>query len=282
MKIKQYTLAIIIFVVVFGGIGLAKVFGLWNPECTGGSHGNSNSIEHNDDKDETHNSTQSNTNEHDDEHEDHEHSEEGFKVSGEKTFDDLIEYGMKLDKIEAILAMDVDDNSLLVKDFCHENGLRFSEMKMLLQEYADTIVVDSSEGTDNEEIDDCDLDNNNDMKVYEDNDENEYFSNDDKQVDEDKDNGAQENIYKDGYYTGIARAYRPNLTVGIEIKNDNIVLVEILSHNETPGFYEESFDVIPDMIVDIQSLDIDTITGATRTGEGILKAVEDALLQARM
>mgnify|MGYP000660494044 CR=1 FL=1 len=65
---------------------------------------------------------------------------------------------------------------------------------------------------------------------------------------------------EDGSFIGVANGYRPDLTVAVTIKNDKIVDIKIISHNESRGFYEEPFAVIPEMIIETQSLEVDDIT----------------------
>jgi len=93
-------------------------------------------------------------------------------------------------------------------------------------------------------------------------------------------NLESDSIYNDGTYEGLAVAYRPGLKVSVTIKNNIITNIEIIAHRETRGYYEESFDKIPKLIIDKQSTNVDTITGATKTCDGIKKAVENALKKA--
>ncbi len=86
--------------------------------------------------------------------------------------------------------------------------------------------------------------------------------------------------YKDGIYTGTGTGYRRGLDVVVTIKDNKITDVEIGSNNETPSFATRAFDVIPKEIIEAQSTDVDTVSGATRTSKGIIMAVEDALEQA--
>lgn len=88
--------------------------------------------------------------------------------------------------------------------------------------------------------------------------------------------------YKDGTYEGTGRGYRPNLKVSVTIKNDKITDVQILSNNETPRYTTIPFDTIPKEIIESQSTDVDTVSGATRSSDGIIEAVEDALSQAKI
>jgi uncharacterized protein with FMN-binding domain len=92
--------------------------------------------------------------------------------------------------------------------------------------------------------------------------------------------GTPQETYKDGTYTGTGRGYRPGLQVEVTIENSKITDIEIGSNNETPRYTARPFNIIPQEIIEAQSTDVDTISGATRTSDGIIAAVEDALNQA--
>lgn len=87
--------------------------------------------------------------------------------------------------------------------------------------------------------------------------------------------------YKDGTYTGTADGFRPGLTVGVTVKNSKITNIQITQINDTPRFYQRPISVIPDEIIQKQSADVDTVSGATYTSEGIINAVKAALEQAK-
>jgi uncharacterized protein with FMN-binding domain len=87
--------------------------------------------------------------------------------------------------------------------------------------------------------------------------------------------------FKDGTYTGEADGFRPGLKVSVEIKNNSIASIEILQHNEVNArYYQKALDAIPQSILDSQSTDVDTVSGATFTSIGIKNAVNNALSQA--
>ncbi|MDD4844489.1 MAG: FMN-binding protein [Anaerotignum sp.] len=87
--------------------------------------------------------------------------------------------------------------------------------------------------------------------------------------------------YIDGTYTGTADGYGPGLTVEVVIENGYIASVEVVAHNEkNERFYGEPVEVIPTEIVAAQSTDVDIITGATFTSNGIKNAVNNALANA--
>jgi uncharacterized protein with FMN-binding domain len=87
--------------------------------------------------------------------------------------------------------------------------------------------------------------------------------------------------FKDGTYTGEANGYRPGLQVSVEIKNNTITSIEILQHNEVNArFYQRAINAIPQEILNAQSTDVDTVSGATFTSTGIINAVNNALSKA--
>ncbi len=87
--------------------------------------------------------------------------------------------------------------------------------------------------------------------------------------------------YKDGVYTASARGYGPDLTVQVTLANDLITDIQIVSHNERNArYYARPMQIVPQEIIDTQSTDVDIVSGATRTSNGIMNAVDAALAQA--
>ncbi|MGH4122071.1 MAG: FMN-binding protein [Clostridium sp.] len=87
--------------------------------------------------------------------------------------------------------------------------------------------------------------------------------------------------FKDGIYTGEADGYRPGIKVSLKIANNIITSIEIIEHNEVNSrFYQKAFDSIPQAILQNQSTDVDTTSGATFSSIGIMNATNNALSQA--
>jgi len=87
--------------------------------------------------------------------------------------------------------------------------------------------------------------------------------------------------FKDGTYTGKATGYRPGLVVEVTISNGKISKVNVIAHNERdPKHYSLGMLKVPEEIVKQQSADVDGISGATKTSNGIKNAVKDALSKA--
>ena len=88
-------------------------------------------------------------------------------------------------------------------------------------------------------------------------------------------------VYVDGVYEGVGTGFRPGLVVEVVIEDGQIASVTVVEHNEqNEKYWGTPVEEIPDAIVDAQSTDVDSISGATKTSEGIKEAVEDALSQA--
>lgn len=88
--------------------------------------------------------------------------------------------------------------------------------------------------------------------------------------------------YKDGTYEGSARGFRRGITkVSIEIKNDEITDIKVLSHGDDAPYFNSAASVIDEML-QTQSTNVDAVSGATYSSLGIMNAVQNALDQARI
>lgn len=84
----------------------------------------------------------------------------------------------------------------------------------------------------------------------------------------------------DGTYEGSARGYQSTITVEVEIKSNKIISVNIIGQNETRRYYEMASEDIPQAIIDNQTPEVDVVSGATLSSNGIIKAVKDAISKA--
>ena len=89
--------------------------------------------------------------------------------------------------------------------------------------------------------------------------------------------GESGGSYKDGTYQGTATGFGGDITVEVTIADGKITDVEILSAEKEDGAYlTMAKDIIPE-ILDAQSADVDTISGATFSSTGIKNATAQAL-----
>ena len=79
-----------------------------------------------------------------------------------------------------------------------------------------------------------------------------------------------------GTYTGVATGMFDGLTVEVTVSATAIEDIKVTSHNETaPGW--PALEKLPAAIVAAQSIAVDAVSGATRSSEGVVKAVTAAL-----
>lgn len=62
-----------------------------------------------------------------------EESESSGFIKGKTTFKEILALGVKKEDIEALLNVEISDTSVVIKDFCSENGLEFSTVKADIQ-----------------------------------------------------------------------------------------------------------------------------------------------------
>ena len=86
--------------------------------------------------------------------------------------------------------------------------------------------------------------------------------------------------HKDGTYTGTARGFEPGLTVSVVIKSNTIQSVKITKSNETPKYLGRAAGRVTQAIVNSQTTNVDTVSGATYSSRGIMDAVDNALAKA--
>ena len=87
-------------------------------------------------------------------------------------------------------------------------------------------------------------------------------------------------IYREGTYRATAKGYGGDLAVEVDFYHNSILVVRVIEHNETEWIGDQAIASLPDTITDVQSWDVDTVTGATITSEAIKAAVKDCIQQA--
>ena len=87
--------------------------------------------------------------------------------------------------------------------------------------------------------------------------------------------------YADGVYTGSGTGYKgSNIRVQVTIKGGKITAIEVLEAQKEGPRYKKAADGVIDAIMIRQNWDVDSISGATFTSNGIKEAVEIALDKA--
>ena len=84
---------------------------------------------------------------------------------------------------------------------------------------------------------------------------------------------------KDGVYYGSAKGYGGEIKAKVTVSNGKISDIKIENHSETPEYYDRCSGIIPN-IISSQSTNVDGVSGATFTSNGIKSAVANALKNA--
>ncbi|MDJ1370490.1 flavocytochrome c [Gulosibacter molinativorax] len=83
--------------------------------------------------------------------------------------------------------------------------------------------------------------------------------------------------FEPGTYQVSAVGYHGKLPMSVTFGRDRIEDIEIDTSTETQGIADVVFTRIPEQIISGQTLNIDTISGATATSQGVLNGVADAV-----
>ena len=100
------------------------------------------------------------------------------------------------------------------------------------------------------------------------------------QVTETQSAESDDSNYKDGTYQGEAEGFGGTVAVEVKIEKGKITAVDIVSAEKEDGAYlSMAKDIIP-KIIEAQSAEVDTISGATFSSTGIKNASQEALEKA--
>lgn len=86
--------------------------------------------------------------------------------------------------------------------------------------------------------------------------------------------------YKDGTYQGSGTGFGGTITVQITVSGGKITAVDILSASGETGSYFASAQGVVSKVLSSQSPNVDAVSGATYSSNGIIQAVQNALSQA--
>lgn len=85
--------------------------------------------------------------------------------------------------------------------------------------------------------------------------------------------------YKDGTYYGTGKGFAGTMKVKVDIAGGKIASISIVSTKDGDSYVKSASSLI-DTIVEKQSTNVDTVSGATFSSRGIISAVRSALSQA--
>lgn len=82
---------------------------------------------------------------------------------------------------------------------------------------------------------------------------------------------------EDGTYTGVGQGYGGPIELELTFADGELTSIDLLDHSETAGISDPAFEQVIPAIIEAQSPDVDAVSGATMTSEGIVAAVRAAL-----
>lgn len=90
---------------------------------------------------------------------------------------------------------------------------------------------------------------------------------------------AAENAIENGTYQGVGEGKGGDISVEVTIEDDVITAINVLEQNETEGL-DQAIVTLTEEILRTNSLDVDTVAGASVTSNGFVEAVTAALATA--
>lgn len=81
----------------------------------------------------------------------------------------------------------------------------------------------------------------------------------------------------DNEYIGVGKGFGGDIKVKVTMDGNKIKKIDVLEHSETAGICDKAFAQIPDAVIANQSVEVDAVAGATRSSEGLIAAIKDAL-----
>lgn len=87
-------------------------------------------------------------------------------------------------------------------------------------------------------------------------------------------------LLKDGEYRAEGNGYEGPILVEMRVRDGFIDRIKVIDHQENVGVVEDAFDRLSRKIIKKQSVDVDTISGATEASRGLMEAVRECIRQA--
>lgn len=82
---------------------------------------------------------------------------------------------------------------------------------------------------------------------------------------------------EDGEYEGTGNGFVGDIKLKVLVEGGKVSDIELLDFNDTPGIGDAAAESIIQDIINKQSVEIDGVSGATVSSEGVIQAVKNAL-----
>lgn len=92
-------------------------------------------------------------------------------------------------------------------------------------------------------------------------------------------------IYKGGKYEGVGYGKNGSIRLSVTLDNDKIVAIDLIAHCETENLFVPAYEAVKSAVLDKENPDlseVDSVSGATLSCQGLLDAIRNALYKARI
>ena len=93
--------------------------------------------------------------------------------------------------------------------------------------------------------------------------------------------GCRRSPWNDGEFRGEGQGHKSTIKVNLTIARGKIDAIVVTEQGDTPDYVGPAVEQIPQRIIKKQSTQVDVVTGSTRSSNGIIAAVNDALAKAK-
>ena len=95
--------------------------------------------------------------------------------------------------------------------------------------------------------------------------------------------GEEGGSFTAGSYEGTGEGYGGTITATVTVTEDKITDVTADIADETPTIAQAAFDEITEAVIEKQGIeDVEVVSGATASSEGLIEAITEALEQAKV
>jgi len=84
-------------------------------------------------------------------------------------------------------------------------------------------------------------------------------------------------IYTDGTFEGVGKGFAGDIKIEVVVENGNIKEIKLVEHAETADLGDKAMETVIASMIETQEVDVEIVTGATKSSEGIIAAVKAAL-----
>ncbi|GAB6085808.1 flavocytochrome c [Alkaliphilus crotonatoxidans] len=86
--------------------------------------------------------------------------------------------------------------------------------------------------------------------------------------------------FKAGTYEGTAKGFGGEIVATVQLSEEKIETITVVGDHETPGIGSAPIETLPALMLEKQSVQVDTVTSATVTSLAVIEAVTNALKSA--